>query len=181
MRLGQAKSNALVLRQIAVGVLDRQTGMRLAHAVQQCPTHDAHEGFRPERMTALDLQLDLSCVISLVACLAQRDQVVWRISARFTTLKMMHVEDRILGSASTVLTDMTVSEKNVLAHVPESKLIALLIARPFDFGIPDLLNVEGCGFNHDLGDGKQSADRLDARHVRLNAVFNGRRKPSLVL
>jgi len=93
----------------------------------------------------------------------------------------MHVEDRILGSASTVLTDMTVSEKNVLAHVPESKLVALLIARPFDFGIPDLLNVEGCGFNHDLGDGKQSADRLDARHVRLNAVFNGRRKPSLVL
>ena len=162
MRLGPAKSNALVLRQIAVGVLDRQTGMRLAHAVQQCPTHDAHEGFRPERMTALDLQLDLSCVISLVACLAQRDQVVWRISARFTTLKMMHVEDRILGSASTVLTDMTVSEKNVLAHVPESKLVALLIARPFDFGIPDLLNVEGCGFNHDLGDGKQSADRLDA-------------------
>ena len=43
------------------------------------------------------------------------------------------------------------------------------------------LNVEGCGFNHDLGDGKQSADRLDARNVRLNAVFNGRRKPSLVL
>ena len=74
MRLGQAKSNALVLRQIAVGVLDRQTGMRLAHAVQQCPTHDAHEGFRPERLAALDLQLDLSCVISLVACLAQRDQ-----------------------------------------------------------------------------------------------------------
>ena len=181
MRLGQAKSNALVLRQIAVGILDRQTGMRLAHAVQQCPTHDAHEGFRPERLTALDLQLDLSCVISLVACLAQRDQVVWRISARFTTLKMMHVEDRILGSASTVLTDMTVSEKNVLAHVPESKLVALLIARPFDFGIPDLLNVEGCGFNHDLGDGKQSADRLDARNVRLDTVLHGRRKPSLVL
>ena len=116
-----------------------------------------------------------------MACLAQRDQVVWRISARFTTLKMMHVEDRILGSASTVLTDMTVSEKNVLAHVPESKLVALLIARPFDFGIPDLLNVEGCGFNHDLGDGKQSADRLDARNVRLDTVLHGRRKPSLVL
>ena len=181
MRLGQAKSNALVLRQIAVGVLDRQFRVRLAYAVKQRPAHDAHEGFRPERLTALDLQLDLSCVISLVACLAQRDQVVWRISARFTTLKMMHVEDRILGSASTVLTDMTVSEKNVLAHVPESKLVALLIARPFDFGIPDLLNVEGCGFNHDLGDGKQSSDRLDARNVRLDTVLHGRRKPSLVL
>ena len=154
--------------------------MRLANAIEQCPTHDAHEGFRPERLTALDLQLDLSCVISLVACLAQRDQVVWRISARFTTLKMMHVEDRILGSASTVLTDMTVSEKNVLAHVPESKLVALLIARAFNSRILDLLNVERCRLNHDLGDGKQSADRIDARHVRLNAVFNGRCKPSLV-
>lgn len=80
MRFGESHGDARVLRQIAVGVLDRQTGMRLAHAVQQSPTHDAHEGFRPERMTALDLQLDLSCVISLVACLAQRDQVVWRIT-----------------------------------------------------------------------------------------------------
>ena len=181
MRLGQAKNNALVLRQIAVGVLDRQFRVRLAYAVKQRPAHDAHEGFRPERLTALDLQLDLSCVISLVACLAQRDQVVWRITARFPTLKMMHVEDLVPRTTMTVLANMTVSEKNVLAHVPESKLVALLIARPFDFGISDLLNVEGCGFNHDLGDGKQSADRLDARHVRLNAVFNGRRKPSLVL
>ena len=181
MRLGQAKNNALVLRQIAVGVLDRQFRVRLAYAVKQRPAHDAHEGFRPERLTALDLQLDLSRVITLVACLAQRDQVVWRIAARFPTLKMMHVEDLVPRTTMTVLANMTVSEKNVLAHVPESKLVALLIARPFDFGIPDLLNVEGCGFNHDLGDGKQSADRLDARHVRLNAVFNGRRKPSLVL
>ena len=120
-------------------------------------------------------------MISLVACLAQRDQVVWRITARFPTLKMMHVEDLVPRTTMTVLANMTVSEKNVLAHVPESKLVALLIARPFDFGIPDLLNVEGCGFNHDLGDGKQSADRLDARNVRLDTVLHGRRKPSLVL
>ena len=51
MRLGQAKNNALVLRQIAVGVLDRQFRVRLAYAVKQRPAHDAHEGFRPERLT----------------------------------------------------------------------------------------------------------------------------------
>ena len=185
MRLGQAKSNALVLRQIAVGVLDRQFRVRLAYAVKQRPAHDAHEGFRPERLTALDLQLDLqldlSCVISLVACLAQRDQVVGRITARFPTLKMMHVEDPVPRTTMTVLANMTVSEKNVLAHVPESKLVALLIVRAFNSRILDLLNVERSRLNHDLGDGKQSADRIDARHVRLNAVFNGRRKPSLVL
>ena len=50
--------------------------MRLANAIEQCPTHDAHEGFRPERLTALDLQLDLPCVTGLVAGLAERYQVV---------------------------------------------------------------------------------------------------------
>ena len=181
MRLGQGKSYAIVLRQIAVGVFDRQFRMCPANAVKQRPTHDAHEGFSPERRAASCLQLDLSCVICLVACLAERDQVVWRITACLAALKMMHVEDRILGSTSTVLADMTVSEKNVLAHVPESKLVALLVARSFDFGILDLLNVEGCGFNHDLGDWQHAANRFNARDVRLNAVLHGRRKPTLVL
>ena len=35
MRLWQAKSNALVLRQIAAGVLDRQFRVRLAYAVKR--------------------------------------------------------------------------------------------------------------------------------------------------
>lgn len=118
MRLGQAKGNALVLRQIPVGVLDRQFRMRLADAIKQRPAHDAHEGFSPERCTASCLQLDLPGVICLVACLAERDQVVWRVTARLAALKMMHVEDRILGSTSTVLANMTVSEKNGLSHVP---------------------------------------------------------------
>ena len=180
MRLGESQSDARVLRQIAVGVLNRQTRMRLAHAIEQCPTHDAHEGFRPERLSALDLQLDLPCVTGLVAGLAERNQVVGRIAAGLAAFEVVYVEDLVLRMTVTVLANVTVSKENVFTHVPEPKLVALLIARPFDFGIPDLLNVEGCGFNHDLGDGKQSADRIDARHVRLNAVFNGRCKPSLV-
>ena len=113
--------------------------------------------------------------------LAERDQVVWRITTRLAALKMMHVEDRIIGSTSTMLADMTVSEKDVLAHVPESKLVALLITRPFNFGILDFLNVEGRGFNHDFCDRKHSANCFNARDVRLNAVLHGRRKPSLAL
>ena len=181
MRLGQAKNNVLVLCQIPVSVLDRQFEMRLADALKQRPTHDSHEGFCSERRAASCLQLDLSCVICLVAGLAERYQVVGRVTARLAALKMMHIEERILGSTSTVPADMTVSEKNVLAHVPESELVALLIIRAFDFGILDLLNVEGCGFNHDFGDRKHSANRFNARYVRLNAVLHGRRKPALVL
>ena len=180
MRLGESQGEARVLRQIAVGVLNRQARMRLAHAIEQCPTHDAHEGFRPERLSALNLQLDLPGVIGLVAGLAERNQVVGRIAAGLTAFEVVHVEDLVLRTTVTVLANVTVSKENVFTHVPKAEQIALLIVRTFHSRIPDLLNVERCRLNHDLGDGKPFADRIDARHVCLNAVFNGRGKPSLV-
>ena len=180
MRLGESQCDARVFRQIAVGVLDRQVRMCLANAIEHRPTHDAHEGFRPERLTALDLQLDLPCVIGLVAGLAERYQVVGRIPAGLTAFEVVHVEDLVLRTTVTVLANVTVPKENVFTHVPKAELIALLIVRAFNRRILDLLNVERCRLNHDLGDGKQSADRIDARHVRLNAVFNGRCKPALV-
>ena len=181
VRLAKSQSDARVFRQIAVGVLDRQFRVRLAYAVKQRPAHDAHEGFRLERLTALDLQLDLPSVISLVARLAERDQIVGGVAASLATFNVMDIEDLVFRTAATVLTRMTVSEENVLAHVPKAELIALLIVRALDIRILDLLNVEGRRLDHDLGDGQQSADRINARHVRLNAVFRGRCKPSLVL
>ena len=71
--------------------------MRLANAIEQCPTHDAHEGFRPERLTALDLQLDLPCVIGLVAGLAERYQVVGRIPAGLTLKVVERPHETLLG------------------------------------------------------------------------------------
>ena len=181
MRLGESQCDARVFRQIAVGVLDRQVRMCLANAIEHRPTHDAHEGFRPERLTALDLQLDLPCVISLVAGLAERDQIVGGVAAGLAAFEVMDIEDFVFRATATVLTHMAVSEENVLAHVPKPELIALLIVRALDVRILDLLNVEGRRLNHDLGDGQQSADRINARHVRLNAVFHGRCKPPPVL
>ena len=181
MRLGESQCDARVFRQIAVGVLDRQVRMCLANAIEHRPAHDAHEGFLPERLTALDLQLDLPCVISLVAGLAERDQIVGGVAAGLAAFEVMDIEDFVFRTTVTVLANVTVPKENVFTHVPKAELIALLIVRAFNRRILDLLNVERCRLNHDLGDGKQSADRIDARHVRLNAVFNGRRKPSLVL
>ena len=180
MRFGESQGDARVLRQIAVGVLNRQAGMRLAHAIEQCPTHDAHEGFRPERLTALDLQLDLPCVTGLVAGLAERNQVVGRIAAGLAAFEVVYVEDLVLRMTVTVLANVTVSKENVFTHVPKAELIALLIVRALDIRMLDLLNVEGRRLDHDLGDRQQSADRINARQVRLNAVFNGRGKPSIV-
>ena len=80
-------------------------------------------------------------VISLVACLAQRDQVVWRITARFPTLKMMHVEDLVPRTTMTVLANMTVSEKNVLAHVLLCGYPQAPLARP-EGRLTSFVNVE---------------------------------------
>ena len=123
--------------------------MRLANAIEQCPTHDAHEGFRPERLTALDLQLDLPCVTGLVADLAERDQIVGGIAADLTAFEVVHVEDLVLRTTVTVLANVTVPKENVFTHVPKAELIALLIVRAFNRRILDLLNVERCRFNHD--------------------------------
>ena len=152
MRFGESQGDARVLRQIAAGVLNRQAGMRLAHAIEQCPTHDVHEGFRSERMSALDLQLDLPCVTGLVADLAERDQIVGGIAADLTAFEVVHVEDLVLRMTVTVLANVTVSKENVFTHVPKAELIALLIVRALDIRMLDLLNVEGCRLDHDLGD-----------------------------
>ena len=149
MRLGESRGDARVLRQIAAGVLNRRAGKRLAHAIEQCPTHDAHEGFRPERLTALDLQLDLPCVTGLVADLAERDQIVGGIAADLTAFEVVHVEDLVLRMTVTVLAKVTVSKDNVFKHVPKAEQIALLIVRAFNRRILDLLNVERCRLNHD--------------------------------
>ena len=106
--------------------------MRLANAIEQCPTHDAHEGFRPERLAALDLQLDLPCVTGLVADLAERDQIVGGIAADLTAFEVVHVEDLVLRMTVTVLAKVTVSKDNVFKHVPKAELIALLIVRALD-------------------------------------------------
>ena len=123
--------------------------MRLAHAIEQCPTHDVHEGFRSERMSALDLQLDLPCVTGLVADLAERDQIVGGIAADLTAFEVVHVEDLVLRMTVTVLAKVTVSKDNVFKHVPKAEQIALLIVRAFNSRIFDLLNVERCRLNHD--------------------------------
>ena len=116
-----------------------------------------------------------------MARLAQRDEVARRVASRFPTLNVMHVENQIFRSAFAGLANVTVAEQHIFAHVPKAKLLALLIAFAFNLRVFDLLNVEGCGFNHDFGDRKHSANRFNARYVRLNAVLHGRRKPTLVL
>ena len=85
-----------------------------------------------------------------MARFAERDEVVRRIAAGFPAFEVMDVENRILGLAVAMAALMTVTKENVLADVPKSELIPLLIVRPFDVRIFDSLNVKRRCFHDDL-------------------------------
>ena len=85
-----------------------------------------------------------------MARFAERDEVVRRITAGFPAFEVMDVENRILGLAVAMAALMTVTKENVLADVPKSELIPLLIVRPFDIRVLDSLNVKRRRFHDDL-------------------------------
>ncbi len=155
--------------------------MCLTYSFKQRPTHNAHEGFSLEGLSTLDFQLNLSCMKCLVARLAERDQVVGRITASLATFKMMNIEDFVLRATATMLANMTVSPKNILTHVPKAELITLLITYTFNIRILNLLNVKGSGLNHNFGHWQKPTNRIYARYMRLNAILYAWRKPTFVL
>ena len=65
-----------------------------------------------------------------MARLTKRNQVAGRITARTSALQVMNIKHRVFRSAVTMLTNVPVSEKNVLADVPEAELFALLVLFP---------------------------------------------------
>ena len=145
------------------------------------PAHNSHEGFRTERFPSLGLQRDIAAVKCLMARLTKRNQVVGRISTGTSAFQVMNIEHRIFRSAVTMLTNVPVSEKNILADVPEAELFALLVLFPCNVRILQQLHVEGRRFHGDLRDGQQSKNRFYARQVRVDSVFNRRSKPAFAL
>ena len=108
----------------------------------------------------------------LMARLTKRNQVAGRITARTSALQVMNIKHRVFRSAVTMLTNVPVSEKNVLADVPEAELFALLVLFLCNVWILQQLHVEGRRFHGDLRDGQQSKNRFYARQVRVDSVFN---------
>ena len=104
--------------------------MRCLEAVQNLPAHKSHVGFRTERLSALCLQRDFAAVERLMARLTKRNQVAGRITARTSALQVMNIKHRVFRSAVTMLANMPVSAKNILADVPEAELFSLLVFFP---------------------------------------------------
>ena len=76
------------------------------------------------------LQRDFTAMKGLMARLTKRKQVVGRISARTSAFQMMNIKHRVFRSAVTMLANMPVSAKNILADVPEAELFSLLVFFP---------------------------------------------------
>ena len=123
-------------------------------------------------MTAFGLQLDFAAVKCLMARLTKRNQVAGRTAARASAFQVMNIEHRVFRSAVTMLTNVLVSEKNILADVPEAELFALLVLFPRNVRILQQLRVERRRFHRDLRDRQQSKNCFYARQVRVDSVFN---------
>jgi len=181
MRLSDTVRDPRVLSPVAVGVVHFQLRMRQLQTVQYLPAHNSHEGFRTERLPALGTQLDFSTMKRLMARLTKRNQVARRISAGTSAFQMMNIEHRVFRSAVTMLTNVAVSEKDILSDVPEGELFALLVLFPRNVRILRQLRVERRRLHGDLRDRQQSKNCFYARQVRVDSVFNRRCKPAFAL
>ena len=97
-----------------------------------------------------------------MARLTKRNQVAGRISAGTSAFQVMNIEHRIFRPAVAMLTNVSVSEKNILADVPEAELFALLVLFPRNVRILQQLSVERRRFHGDLRDRQQSKNSFYA-------------------
>ena len=124
--------------------------------VVESPSHYSHKRRIFERSATFNGlgQLDFSLMIILVARFTERYQIVGSITACFSTLDMMNIQNLVFAFAFTALTGMPISEQNILSNIPETQLIAVLVAYSFNIRILDFLNIEASNFNRDFCDGE---------------------------
>ena len=129
------------------------------------PPHDAHECGVAERHATLDVlwQFYGSLMVSRMAGLAERNQIVWYVAARFSTLDVVDIKNLILRFAVATLAFVTVPKQDVLPDVPKPELLSLLVFFPKNVRVLDFLNVETCDFVDDAVDWKNAVDFFDDR------------------
>ena len=187
VRLFQSGFDPGVLGQISVRHGDH-IGVFFLQPFVECPTHDAHEGCIPVGSSSSDgiRKFDLSKVISTVTGFAERDQIVRRISSGLPAFDVVHIQDRVLGSALAALTDVAVPEQDVFPRVPEGQLRTGLVVRSvrerkaFLTGLQELC-VERCRLDGDVGDRKDFRHLPDDLEMRGDFRLHGRGQPTLVL
>jgi hypothetical protein len=77
-----------------------------------------------------------------------------------------------------MLAPMPVPVKNILSDIPKTGLFSVLVAGSRDFGVFDLLDVEGRHFNNNPRDGQDPLDLLNQFDVGIQFMPDRRRQPA---
>lgn len=111
--------------------------------------------------------------------LTQCDKVVRGVPARLTGFDMMYIENLVLRFSMTVLTCVTVTEKNIFSGVPEPHLFSLLVLFALYVGILEQLCVELCHFDNCLRNREDAVHLSDKMQMRFDGLFHRRSKPAV--
>ena len=79
------------------------------------------------------------------------------------------------------LAGMSIAKQDVLADIPESELLSLLILRTSNVRMLDLLDIEAGRFNGDAENGQHPADICNNTEMRDNLILNARSQPAFLL
>ena len=137
--------DAVAFRYVSIRPCDIR--IRLPQLVDEALLHRVRRSCVAQRMPSHSSQHNLPTMQRLVACLAQRDEVVRRVASRLTGLDVVDVEHLVLAPAVAVLARVPVPRKDVLADVPEAHLLALLVLGTFNAWIVYPLRVEVAHLN----------------------------------
>lgn len=72
------------------------------------PTHNVHHRRITQSCATLDFQVELTTMVSLVAGLAQNNQVGWGIATNLAALQMVNIQDRVFALALAMNTLMSI-------------------------------------------------------------------------
>ena len=149
------------VRDISIGLLDRDVWMYLSESVEQEPAHRGHLRCRLEPIVLRkgDVERPLAVMVALMAFLAERDEVCRSVGAAILALN--DVMDFKVITRATCFTDIAVTRLHIRLHVGIAQLLALLVAFSPYIIVLNLLDIEGCRFNSNPGDWENGADIID--------------------
>lgn len=66
-------------------------------------------------------------MVSLMAGLAKRYEVTWRIATCLSAFQVVNIQNRVFALALAMNTPMPIPCKNIFPHVPKPHLLTLLV------------------------------------------------------
>ncbi len=120
----------------------------------------------------LDLVLLLRSMKSIMAGLAEGDEIVRAIPSRFAGLDMMDLQDGIFRFPLTPLATMLVTKEYILTDIPEPCLRSLLVLLSLQLWMANLLQVKLRDLNRCPAHWQDLVNQPDRFEVTINLVLH---------